>query len=127
MKIKSYDTAKGPPRGKDGKYLGHLAVMTDATGEAVPVFPGMVMLEVLDPTRPDLVTPLILLKVTRKGWYFKCACKRKGCTRGLRLRVEWGGRHVYNNQPNATSNRLLEEQQAEVPGLDPSGEEIPEP
>lgn len=122
MRIKKYDTSKGPPM-KDGKYVPHLALIEDASGEAIMIPPGAMVVEIMDPTSASAVLPLILMKVSRKGWYFRCGCKKPGCDRFLRMRPEWGGRHIFNDTTKAYSNP--EEPKSEDPSPKP-GVETPE-
>ncbi len=62
-------------------------------GEALPIPVGATLIVVHDPTRANEVEYLILSKVTKKAWEFKCACNPK-CTVFRRMLVtENGGVH----------------------------------
>lgn len=51
----------------------HLALKT-AHDEAISIPVGAYMMQIEDPLRPDKCETLILVKVTKKQWVFRCAC-----------------------------------------------------
>lgn len=71
----------------------HLAVVTGADGSAMAIPVGALMYVVLDPTRPDRVWPMELVKVTEKGLRFRCPCRKPNCTRVLRYSLTAEGHH----------------------------------
>jgi hypothetical protein len=84
-------------RGNDDPRLkeGHIAILTGADGTAMPVVPGMFVLSIPEPDRPDRVVPMILLKVSLKKWEFACACGNKQCNRRLTYKLEIAGHHPF--------------------------------
>lgn len=70
----------------------HLGLQVkDGTITAIPK--GATMAIIMDPTRVDGVIPLVLLKVTAKALYFRCACGRDGCSLRLTYRASRTGYH----------------------------------
>lgn len=78
------------PRGCDKP---HLAVVKDELGGALGIPVGATLLVVIDPTRPDGVTPWILAKVTNKKLTLLCACGNAECTRVLTYAASIKGSH----------------------------------
>lgn len=60
--------------------------------------PGSNMFIVTDPTRPDGVLPLLLVKVTEKAITFRCNCGESSCTRVLQYRLKATGWHPQSKR-----------------------------
>jgi len=71
----------------------HLGLITDSSGLAVAIPPGAVMLEIIDPTRPDRVRRLVVKEVKRGRWTFKCGCVNPRCTVEVTFRATETGSH----------------------------------
>lgn len=71
----------------------HLAVITDMSGMALALPPGTVMLEVLDPTRPDRVTRMVLQEVKHGRWTFQCGCGNPHCKVKIVASLTQSGSH----------------------------------
>lgn len=76
-----------PPEGP------HFALYTDRSGLAIAVPVGARLDLVLDPTRPDGITPQFIAKLTRRQIIFRCACMRPECTRTLTYSLRVSGWH----------------------------------
>lgn len=62
-------------------------------GQTVAIPPGATMFIIMDPSRAEMITPLVLARVSPKELTFHCACGDPKCNRIGRFRAVWTGWH----------------------------------
>lgn len=75
----------------DEPHLGLL--IKDGTMVAIPK--GATMALIMDPSRLDGITPMVLTKVALKSLTFRCACGNPKCSRVLKYTLSSSGQHPY--------------------------------
>jgi hypothetical protein len=71
----------------------HLIVWTSKSGiNAMPLPKGCMMGIVLDPTRPDEFSRMLLVEIRPSRLVFRCTCDSK-CTTVFTYRLETSGKH----------------------------------
>lgn len=82
-------TEDKPPRGKDGKHIPHLALVTERGMMALK--PGNVIAIVEDPTKPDGIFLLAIHEVSHKKLVFVAYTQDRSSSRHVVFKADWRG------------------------------------